>query len=145
VAKLNARIGSADEAYLRIEVVGYEHPDVAEPAGMDLLRCTINAVAAPVTGTFTLAVRAGEILEVGEYLATINSGNGPPSNFSLGDGLVSLDFAPSRRGPVLCAVALKSIERAHARMEFLVTLEPESITRLLAEFAAFRASLGESP
>jgi hypothetical protein len=50
-------------------------------------------------------------------------------------GLLNLSFAPSRRGPVLCAVLLKSIDASHVRLEFMITLEPEDISTALGALA----------
>jgi hypothetical protein len=142
VVPVQLRIGDNDgHAQVRIEVVGYEHPEIAEPAGMDLLHCRVHASAPPVNATFALSIRVEEFLALRDYLAAINSGNGPPANFAIAAGLFNLSFAPSRRGPVLVAVQLKSIESSHVRLEYLVTLEPEAITRVLSEFAALEASV----
>ena len=127
--------GDEQKPHLRLEVVDYEHPEVAEPEGLDLLACRIHADATPVRATFTYAIRVGELVELRAYLTRINSGNGPPGAFSMAGGLLELSFAPSRRGPVLCAVLLKSIDASHVRLEFLVTLEPEALTRALADLA----------
>jgi hypothetical protein len=124
-------LGGAGEAHVRIEVLGYEHPEVAEPDGLDLLECRVYASAAPVAGEFVFSLRVVELVELRTYLAEINSGNGPPASFALSNGLLNLSFAPSRRGPVLCAVLLKSIDAAHARLEFMITLEPLDIGRAL--------------
>ena len=142
IAPFGVRLGYEDEKpHLRIEVTGYEHPDVAEPDGLDLMSCVVAANAPPVSGRFEYSIRVAELLDLRGYLAEINSGNGPPAQFSIAGGLMSLSFAPSRRGPVLCAVLLKSIEASHVRLEYLVTLEPESITRSLADFAPLDGAL----
>ncbi|MDE2480973.1 MAG: hypothetical protein KGN02_02140 [bacterium] len=130
------RLGDEPSAHVRIEVEGFAHPEVAEPQGLDLLACRVHAAAPPVAAAFPLAIRVEELVELREYLATINSGNGPAESFAFAGGLFSLAFAPSRRGPILCAVQLKSIDAAHLRLEFLVTLEPESISRVLRELHA---------
>lgn len=122
--------------HVRIEVTGFEHPDTVEPHGMDLLRCVVHAVAPPVNAPFDVSMRVEEFTELRRYLAQINSGNGPSGAFSLAGGLFELSFAPSRRGPVLCAVRLKSIETSHVRVEYMVTLEPEDISRALMDLAA---------
>jgi hypothetical protein len=127
--------------HLRIDITGYEHPDVAEPDGFDLLTCRVAAFADPVEGQFDYSLRVMELLDLGAYLSDINSGNGPPGGFSMAGGLFNLSFAPSRRGPVLCAVLLKGIDASHVRLEFLVTLEPESITRSLGELADLERSV----
>lgn len=132
---------SSGSAHVRFEVTGYVHPERAEPAGMDLLLCTVRAVAPPVDAAFELSIRVEEFAALGEYLAQINSGNGPPANFAFADGLLELSFAPSRRGPVLCAVRLKSIDTAHVRVEYLVTLEPEAISRSVTSLAALQAAV----
>ena len=118
--------------HVRIEVTGFEHPDTVEPHGMDLLCCTVHAVAPPVNAPFDVSMRVEEFTELRSYLAQINSGNGPPGTFTLAGGLFELSFAPSRRGPVLCAVLLKSIDVSHARLEFMITLEPEDISAALS-------------
>jgi hypothetical protein len=130
------RIGTGD-LHVAIEVLGYAHPDVAEPDGMDLLDCAVRAVAPPVDAVFPVAIRVDELRALRSYLAEINSGNGPSASFSISGGIFELAFAPSRRGPVLCAVRLKTIEAAHVRVEYMVTLEPEQITRLLGDLAAY--------
>ncbi|HTX55863.1 MAG TPA: hypothetical protein VMD47_02045 [Candidatus Acidoferrales bacterium] len=136
------RIGE-NEPYVAIQIAGYVHPDVAEPEGMDLLDCFVRACAPPVDATFPITIRVDELRALGSYLATINSGNGPAGSFSLSGGLFDLSFAPSRRGPVLCAVGLKSIEASHVRLEYLVTLEPEEITKLLQDLAALESATAE--
>jgi hypothetical protein len=136
------RIGE-QEPYVAIEVAGYVHPDVAEPEGMDLLDCRVHACAPPVDATFPVSIRVDELRQLSSYLCEINSGNGPPGSFSISGGLFDLSFAPSRRGPVLCAVRLKSIEASHVRLEYLVTLEPEEITRLLLNLAALDRAMAE--
>ena len=128
-------LGNANDAHVRIEVLGYEHPEVAEPQGLDLLECRVHASAAPVVADFVFSLRVMELIELREYLLEINSGNGPPASLSLAHGLLSLSFAPSRRGPVLCAVMLKSIDTSHVRLEFMITLEPQDISRALADLA----------
>jgi len=128
-------LGSASDAHVRIEVLGYEHPEVAEPQGLDLLECRVHVAAAPVSGEFIFSLRVAELIDLRGYLAEINSGNGPPSSHALANGLFNLSFAPSRRGPVLCAVLLKSIDVSHVRLEFMITLEPQDITRALGALA----------
>jgi hypothetical protein len=138
---VNIHLGDPGQRpHVRVEIAGFEHPDVAEPHGMDLLACRVHAHAPPVSAIFELTIRVEELLGLRAYLAEINSGNGPQQSFSISGGLFGLSFAPSRRGPVLCAVQLKSIESAHVRLEYLVTLEPESITRSLAELASVERS-----
>ncbi|MEO9170255.1 MAG: hypothetical protein ABI282_00705 [Candidatus Baltobacteraceae bacterium] len=141
---LNVRFGHDDDKpHVRLEVVGFEHPEVAEPDGLDLLVCRVHAKAPPVAATFDVSLRVAELLDLREYLAEINSGNGPPMAFSIAGGLLNLSFAPSRRGPVLCAVQLKSIDASHVRLEYLVTLEPESIGRSIADLEQLERAAGE--
>jgi hypothetical protein len=135
------RLGNHDRAHLVLEVIGYEHPEVAEPHGFDLLQCRVQARAEPVDAGFTFSVRVMELVELRAYLAEINSGNGPPASFGISGGLFNLSFAPSRRGPVLCAVMLKSIDVSHVRLEFMITLEPQDISRAVADLARLPASL----
>ncbi len=130
------RLGDEPSAHVRIEVQGFAHPEVAEPDGMDLLACRVHAAAPPVAAVFPIAIRVEELEELRDYLASINSGNGPSGSFALAGGLFTLSFAPSRRGPILCAVQIKSIDATHLRLEYLVTLEPETITRALREIEA---------
>jgi hypothetical protein len=140
IRSFGVRLGSADETHLVMHVAGYEHPEVAEPAGFDLLECHVYARAQPVEATFTYSVRVAELVELRCYLAEINAGSGPPATFAMAGGLLNLSFAPSRRGPVLCAVLLKSIEASHVRLEFMVTLEPEDISSALGELAKLPAA-----
>lgn len=130
------QLGHADGAHVRIEVVGYEHPEVAEPHGFDLLECRVHAHAEPVAAAaFAVSMRVMELLDLRDYLAEINSGNGPPASFAISGGLFNLSFAPSRRGPVLCAVLLKSIDVSHVRLEFMITLEPQDISKAVTDLA----------
>lgn len=124
-----------EKPHIRIDVEGFEHPDTVEPHGMDLLRCTVYAVAPPVNAPFDVSMRVEEFTDLRDYLALINSGNGPPEEFSFAGGLFELSFAPTRRGPVLCGVRLKSIESSHVRVEYMVTLEPETISRVVFDLA----------
>jgi len=135
------RLGTVDAAHLRIEVAGYEHPEVAEPHGFDLLQCRVHAEAQPVAASFAYSIRVLELIELRAYLAEINSGNGPAAAFAIAGGLFNLSFAPSRRGPVLCAVLLKSIDASHVRLEFMITLEPEDISQALAAMERLPASI----
>jgi len=125
-------LGQKDGAHLRLTIVGYEYPEVAEPHGFDLLECRVHAHAEPIEADFVFSIRVLELVELRGYLAEINSGNGPPAAFAISGGLLNLSFAPSRRGPVLCAVLLKSIDVSHARLEFMITLEPEDISAALS-------------
>ncbi|HTU71010.1 MAG TPA: hypothetical protein VMF11_11890 [Candidatus Baltobacteraceae bacterium] len=136
------RIGE-NGPYVEIQIAGYVHPEVAEPEGMDLLDCFVHVAAPPVDATFPVSIRVDELRSLRTYLEQINSGNGPPGGVSISGGLFDLSFAPTRRGPVLCAVGLKSIEAAHVRLEFLVTLEPEEITKLINDLAALDRAAAE--
>jgi len=131
------RIGDGEPS-VALEILGYVHPEVAEPDGMDLLECLVHADAPPVKATFPVSMRVEELRNLAAYLGEINSGNGPAGSFAIAGGLFELSFAPTRRGPVLCAVRLKSIEQAHVRLEYLVTLEPEAITKLLREMQSLQ-------
>ena len=129
------RLGrSADDPHLVLEVLGYEHPDTIEPAGLDLMKCRVIAAAHAVKASFDISLRLADLFDLRAYLSDINSGNGPQQTFTFAGGLLSLSFAPSKRGPVLCAVLLKTIDASHVRLEYLITLEPDSITRTLAQF-----------
>ncbi|MDP9111174.1 MAG: hypothetical protein M3M96_06040, partial [Candidatus Eremiobacteraeota bacterium] len=92
-----------EKPHVRLEIIGFEYPDVVEPSGLDLLVCRVHAKAPPVSGIFDMSLRVVELLDMRDYLRQINSGNGPPMAFAMAGGLLSLSFAPSRRGPVLCA------------------------------------------
>lgn len=130
-APFDVVLGRRDASHLRLEVLGFVHPEVAEPHGFDLLACRVRAHADPVDATFAFSLRVMELIELRAYLAEINSGNGPPAAFAMSGGLLNLSFAPSRRGPVLCAVLLKSIDVSHVRLEFMITMEPEDISGAL--------------
>ena len=137
IDRYEIRLGHDEtKPHLRLRVHGYAYPDRAEPDGLDLLRCDADVHADPVRAAFPLQIVVNDLLELRDYLAEINSGNGPQRAFSFAGGLLNIDFAPSRRGPVLCAVRVKSIEASHVRVEYLITLEPESITRSLQELGA---------
>ncbi len=141
---LSVRLGHDErKPHVRLEVIGFKHPEVVEPDGLDLLVCRVHANASPVSAAFDVSVSVAELLDLRTYLSEINSGNGPPATFTMAGGLFSLSFAPSRRGPVLCAVFLKSIDASHVRLEYLVTLEPESITRSLADLALLEKAAAE--
>lgn len=138
------RLGHDDgRPYVRVEVLGFEHPEIAEPEGLDLLHVRVHAFAPPVAAAFEVTVGVYELRDVRDYLAAINSGNGPMRSFPIAGGLFTLSFAPSRRGPVLCSVLLKAIDASHVRLEFLVTLEPPEITRALLELDALDAALAK--
>ena len=129
-------IGGADkQPRLVLEVLDYEHPERAEPANLDLMHCRVTARAHPVEAAFEISIGLWELFEVRDYLQKISSGNGPSHSFMLAGGLLTLSFAPSRRGPVLCAVLLKTIDASHVRLEFLITLEPQDISRTLFEIS----------
>lgn len=129
------RLGrGGEDPHLVLEVLDYEHPDTVEPAGLDLMKCRVTAAAQPVRASFDVSLRIAELFDLRSYLEEINSGNGPSQTFTFAGGLLSLAFAPSKRGPVLCAVLLKTIDASHVRLEYLITLEPESITRTLGQF-----------
>lgn len=131
------RLGHDDaKPHLRLRVLGYAHPDRAEPHGLDPLKCEAVVAADQVKAAFPVQILVSDFLELRDYLEEINSGNGPNNTFSLAGGLLNIDFAPSRRGPVLCAVRVKSIEASHVRVEYMITLEPESISRSLQELSA---------
>jgi hypothetical protein len=134
-------LGSEQATHLSVEIVGYEHPEVAEPQGFDLLECHVHAHAQPVDASFVYSIRVHELVDLRGYLAEINSGNGPPAAFSIAGGLFNLSFAPSRRGPVLCAALLKSIDASHVRLEFMITLEPADISHVLGDLARLPAAL----
>lgn len=138
------RLGHDDgKPYVRIDVRGFAHPEVAEPEGLDLLRVGVHVFAPPVAATFELDAGVYELRDLHAYLTDINSGNGPMRSFPVARGLLTLSFAPSRRGPVLCSVLLKAIDASHVRLEYLVTLEPLEITRTLGELEALEAALSE--
>lgn len=127
---LQIEIGSpGKEPRLKLEVLDYQHPERAEPANLDLLQCRVTAHAQPVEAAFEISIGVWELLEVRDYLQQISTGNGPSQSFMLAGGLLTLSFAPSRRGPVLCAVLLKTIDASHVRLEYLITLEPQDISR----------------
>lgn len=124
---------------LALEVVDYAHPERAEPEGLDLMNCRALARAGPLEASFEIAIGLWELFDLRDYLEGINSGNGPAQSFMLGGGLLTLSFAPSRRGPVLCAVLLKTIDASHVRLEYLITLEPTDISRTLFALARLGA------
>ena len=131
------RFGEAESgARLEIEILGLRHPEVAEPEGLDLLDIRVHADAPPVDAYFDLVLRVEELHELTDYLVRIVSGNGPQEMLALADGLLELRFAPSRRGPVLLGVTLKSVDLSHVRIEYLVTLEPRHISRACAALQA---------
>ena len=119
----------ANGAALDVEILGYRYPDVAEPDGLDLLDIAVRLYAPPVETLFNLAVRVRDLECLRAYLERISGGNGPREVVKLADGLFELTFAPTRRGPVLMGVMLRDVERAHVRVEYLVTLEPHHIGR----------------
>ncbi len=121
-----------------MEVLGYEHPDTVEPADLDLMHCRVRAQAEPVNAVFDMPIGLWELFEVRDYLAEISSGNGPSKGFVLAAGLLSLSFAPSKRGPVLCAILVKTIDASHVRLEYLITLEPQDIARTHFQLSQLR-------
>lgn len=127
---LEISIGAAQQRpRLLVEVLGYQHPDTVEPADLDLMHCRVSAQADPVNATFDMPIGLWELFELRDYLAKINTGNGPSESFMLAGGLLTISFAPSKRGPVLCAVLVKTIDASHVRLEYLITLEPGDIAR----------------
>jgi hypothetical protein len=136
---LAIRLGAEGSARLQLDVLDYEHPERAEPADLDLMHCRVTAHAGPVEASFEMAIGLYELFELRTYLQSIGSGNGPSQSFMLAGGLLSLSFAPSKRGPVLCAVMLKTIDASHVRLEYLITLEPEEISRMLFAFTQLQA------
>ncbi|HKU68770.1 MAG TPA: hypothetical protein VJP85_13415 [Candidatus Baltobacteraceae bacterium] len=136
---LEISIGTADrQPRLVVEVRGYQHPDTVEPADLDLMQCRVSAQAQPVNASFDMPIGLWELFELRDYLAEINTGNGPSKSLMFAGGLLTLSFAPSKRGPVLCAVLLKTIDASHVRLEFLVTLEPQDIARTHFQLAQLR-------
>ncbi len=134
------RFGEPDaQPRLLLEVLDYQHPDTAEPADLDLMRCRVTAHAHPVDATFEMSIGLWELFDLRDYLQKISTGNGPSQSFMLAGGLLTLSFAPSKRGPVLCAVLLKTIDASHVRLEYLITLEPSDISRVLFEFSQLKA------
>jgi hypothetical protein len=102
------------------------------------MQCRVSAQADPVDAAFEMPIGLWELFELREYLGQINTGNGPSQSFMLAGGLLTLSFAPSKRGPVLCAVLLKTIDASHVRLEFLITLEPQDIARTQFELSRLR-------
>lgn len=127
---LEISIGAAErQPRLSVEVLGYQHPDTVEPADLDLMHCRVSAQADPVNAAFDMPIGLWELFELRDYLEQINTGNGPSESFMLAGGLLTISFAPSKRGPVLCAVLVKTIDASHVRLEYLITLEPQDIAR----------------
>jgi hypothetical protein len=136
---LEISIASGDrQPRLVVEVRGYQHPDTIEPADLDLMQCRVTAQADPVNAAFDMAIGLWELFDLRDYLAQINTGNGPQKSLPLAGGLLTLSFAPSKRGPVLCAVLLKTIDASHVRLEFLITLEPQDIARTHFQLSQLR-------
>lgn len=136
---LEISIGAAErQPRLLVEVQGYQHPDTVEPADLDLMQCRVSAQAQPVNASFEMPIGLWELFELRDYLAEINTGNGPSKSFMLARGLLTLSFAPSKRGPVLCAVLIKTIDASHVRLEFLITLEPQDISRTHFQLSQLR-------
>ena len=126
----------ANGAALEIEILGYRYPDVAEPDGLDLLDVAARLYAPPVESAFDLAIRVRDLENLRSYLERIAGGNGPRELLRFADGLFELTFAPSRRGPVLLGVMARDVERAHVRVEYLVTLEPHHIGKAVGALDA---------
>lgn len=140
---LAIRFGGEHGASLDLHVVDFEHPERAEPESLDLMHCRALAHAGAVEASFEMPIGLYELFEVRDYLQRIASGNGPPASFSLAGGLLTLSFAPSKRGPVLCAVMVKTIDASHVRLEYLITLETQHLSRtafLLSELQAHAAN-----
>ena len=56
-ATVDVRLGHDDaKPYLRLETLGFVHPDIAEPEGLDLLRVRAHAAAQPVFADFDLSI-----------------------------------------------------------------------------------------
>jgi hypothetical protein len=141
---LHIRFGALQtHQQLLLEVLDYAHPDTAEPADLDLMHCRVTAHAKPVEAAFEMPIGLWELFDLREYLQKISTGNGPSQSFMLAGGLLTLSFAPSKRGPVLCAVLLKTIDAAHVRLEFLITLEPSDISRILFELSQLQVHAHE--
>jgi hypothetical protein len=141
---LSIRFGEPNaQPRLLLEVLDYQHPDTAEPADLDLMRCRVTAHAHPVDAAFEMSIGLWELFDLRDYLQKISTGNGPSQSFMLAGGLLTLSFAPSKRGPVLCAVLLKTIDASHVRLEYLITLEPSDISRVLFEFSQLKAHAGK--
>src|SRR5579871_1731194 len=117
---IEIRLGPEDAAHAIVGVAGYARPQVAAPNGIDVLECVVRVVAGPLKGEFECPIASGDLRALRAYLGRIQSGNGPQASFAMAGGLFTLSFAPSRRGPVLCAALLKSIEASHARLEFMI-------------------------
>ena len=119
--------GHRERARLRLSILGYAHPEIAEPEGFDLLDVRLDVSAGSVTAEFAVQIHDFELSDLAEYLGEIVSGNGPARALTFAGGMLELSFAPSRRGPVLLGVILKEVDDAHLRLEYLVTLEPHEI------------------
>ncbi len=119
--------GHRERARLRLSILGYAHPEIAEPEGFDLLDVRLDVRAGSVTAEFAVQIHDFELSDLAEYLSEIVSGNGPARALTFAGGILELSFAPSRRGPVLLGVILKEVDDAHLRLEYLVTLEPHEI------------------
>jgi hypothetical protein len=119
-------------------VQGYQHPDTVEPADLDLMQCRVTAQADPVNAAFDMPIGLWELFDLRDYLGEIGTGNGPQKSLAFAGGLLTLSFAPSKRGPVLCAVLVKTIDASHVRLEFLITLEPQDIARTHFQLSQLR-------
>lgn len=137
---LEISIGAADrKPRLLVQVLGYQHPDTVEPADLDLMHCRVSAQADPVNAMFDMPIGLWELFELRDYLGQITTGNGPSESFMLAGGLLTISFAPSKRGPVLCAVLVKTIDASHVRLEYLITLEPQDIARTHFQLSQLKA------
>jgi hypothetical protein len=132
---IEIRFGPEEGANVVVGVAGYAEPQVAVPNAIDVLKCVVRVAAGPLNGEFDCPIALSDLSALRTYLARINSGNGPQASFAMAGGLFTLSFAPSRRGPVLCAALLKSIEASHARLEFMIALEPRDIGHALGGLA----------
>jgi hypothetical protein len=133
---IEIRIGPEGASHVVLAVAGYARPQVGAPNGIDVLECAVRVDAGPLRGEFVCPIALAELAALRAYLERVNSGNGPQGSFAMAGGLLTLSFAPSRRGPVLCAAMLKSIEASHARLEFMIALEPRDISHALGGLAS---------
>ncbi|MHB8462011.1 MAG: hypothetical protein ACYDA1_05145 [Vulcanimicrobiaceae bacterium] len=130
--------GHRERARLRLSILGYAHPDIAEPEGFDLLDVRLDVSAGSVVAEFSVQMHDFELTDLADYLVEIVSGNGPARALTFAGGMLELSFAPSRRGPVLLGVILKEVDDAHLRLEYLVTLEPHEIGQVAAALGRFK-------
>lgn len=135
-APFEVQFGQSEHARLRLSILGYEHPEVAEPEGLDVVRAHFLVDAGSVSATFEGRLFGYELQELCEYLSLIISGNGPAKSMTFGGGVFELAFAPSRRGPMLLVVTIKEIDETHLRLEYMVRLEPHEIVQIHRELSA---------